>query len=307
MRKVVAIVGPTAVGKTALSIRLAHDLAGEVISGDSMQVYRHLDIGTAKVTPSERAGVPHYLIDICDINQRFSAADFQTQAQQAIGKITSRGHLPLVVGGTGFYVSSLVDNLQLGGDHFSEQSKQIRQKWQDAADKLGNDRIWEKLNEQDPEAAAKIPMNNVRRVIRALEVIETTGKLFSQQPDRRPIADFLLIGLTTDRQALYDRINRRVDQMVRAGLVDEARWLYDHGGANYQSGKGIGYRELFPYFRGEVALPAAIEQIKLDSRHYAKRQLTWFRNKLTVHWFDLVSGQDTIEDIEDFTRDWLTK
>ncbi len=307
MRKVVAIVGPTAVGKTALSIRLAHDLGGEVISGDSMQVYRHLDIGTAKVTPSERAGVPHYLIDICDINQRFSAADFQSQAQQAIGKITARGHLPLVVGGTGFYVSALVDNLQLGGDHFSEQSKQIRQKWQNAAAKLGNQAIWEKLNEQDPEAAAKIPVNNVRRVIRALEVIETTGKLFSQQPDRQPIADFLLIGLTTDRQVLYDRINRRVDQMVNAGLVDEARWLYDHGGENYQAGKGIGYRELFPYFRGEVTLPAAIEQVKLDSRHYAKRQLTWFRNKLSVHWFDLVSGRDSIEDIEAFTRDWLTK
>lgn len=307
MRKVVAIVGPTAVGKTALSIRLAHDLAGEVISGDSMQVYRHLDIGTAKVTTNERAGIPHYLIDICDINQRFSAADFQSQAQQAIGKITARGHLPLVVGGTGFYVSALVDNLQLGGDHFSEQSKQVRQKWEEKAAKLGNQAIWEKLDKQDPEAAAKIPVNNVRRVIRALEVIETTGKLFSQQPDRQPIADFLLIGLTTDRQVLYDRINRRVDQMVDAGLVDEARWLYDHNGEKYQAGKGIGYRELFPYFRGKVTLPVAIEQVKLDSRHYAKRQLTWFRNKLPVHWFDLVSGQDTVEDIEAFTRDWFTK
>lgn len=307
MRKVVAIVGPTAVGKTALSIRLAHDLAGEVISGDSMQVYRHLDIGTAKVTTNERAGIPHYLIDICDINQRFSAADFQSQAQQAIGKITARGHLPLVVGGTGFYVSALVDNLQLGGDHFSEQSKQVRQKWEEKAAKLGNQAVWEKLDKQDPEAAAKIPVNNVRRVIRALEVIETTGKLFSQQPDRQPIADFLLIGLTTDRQVLYDRINRRVDQMVDAGLVDEARWLYDHNGEKYQAGKGIGYRELFPYFRGKVTLPVAIEQVKLDSRHYAKRQLTWFRNKLPVHWFDLVSGQDTVEDIEAFTRDWLTK
>ncbi len=307
MKKVVAIVGPTAVGKTALSIRLAHDLAGEVISGDSMQVYRHLDIGTAKVTPAEQAGVAHHLIDICNIDERFSAADFQERAKQAITEITNRHHLPLVVGGTGFYVSALVDNLQLGGDHFDQNSQQIRQKWQAVADQQGNQAVWDRLNEKDPAAAAKIPVNNVRRVIRALEVIETTGKLFSQQPARQPLADFLLIGLNTDRQVLYQRINQRVDQMVKAGLVDEARWLFDHGGAQYQAGKGIGYRELFPYFRGEVSLSAAIERVKLDSRHYAKRQLTWFRNKLPVHWFDLVSGQDRIEDIEEFTKDWLTK
>lgn len=307
MKKVVAIVGPTAVGKTALSIRLAHDLAGEVISGDSMQVYRHLDIGTAKVTPAEQAGVAHHLIDICNIDERFSAADFQERAKQAMTEITNRHHLPLVVGGTGFYVSALVDNLQLGGDYFDKHSQQIRQKWQAVAEQQGNQAVWDRLNEKDPAATAKIPVNNVRRVIRALEVIETTGKLFSQQPARQQLADFLLIGLNTDRQVLYQRINQRVDQMVKAGLVDEARWLFDHGGAQYQAGKGIGYRELFPYFRGEASLPDAIEQVKLDSRHYAKRQLTWFRNKLPVHWFDLVSGQDRIEDIEEFTKDWLTK
>lgn len=307
MKKVIAIVGPTAVGKTALSIRLAQALAGEVISGDSMQVYRHLDIGTAKVTATEKSGVPHHLIDICTIDQRFSAADFQKLAQTKIKQIVGRGHLPLVVGGTGFYVSALVDNLQLGGDHYDASSQELRQHWQAISEKQGKQAVWDHLNHLDPVAAKKIPVNNVRRVIRALEVIETTGQLFSQQPSQQPIADFLIIGLTTDRQVLYQRINQRVDQMVSAGLVDEARWLFDHGGAQYQSGKGIGYRELFPYFNGEVSLDSAINQIKLDSRHYAKRQLTWFRNKLPVHWFDLVSGKNSYKDVEVFIKDWLTK
>ena len=307
MKKVITIVGPTAVGKTALSIRLAEKLNGEVISGDSMQVYRHLDIGTAKVTPEEQAGISHHLINIRDVDQRFSAADFQSLAGEQVNEIVQRNHLPLVVGGTGFYISALVNNLALGGDHFSEQSAKLRQHWEEVVQQAGKQAVWQQLAQKDPVAAQQIPVNNVRRVIRALEVIQTTGQLFSQQPARQPIADFLLIGLNTDRQVLYQRINQRVDQMVAAGLVDEARWLYDAGVEDFQSGKGIGYRELFPYFRGEYDLSAAINQVKLDSRHYAKRQLTWFRNKLTVHWFDLVSGKDSFEDIEDFAREWLTK
>lgn len=307
MKKVITIVGPTAVGKTALSIRLAKKLNGEVISGDSMQVYRHLDIGTAKVTPEEQAGISHHLINIRDVDQRFSAADFQSLAGEQVNEIVQRNHLPLVVGGTGFYISALVNNLALGGDHFSEHSAKLRQHWEEVVQQAGKQAVWQQLAQKDPVAAQQIPVNNVRRVIRALEVIQTTGQLFSQQPARQPIADFLLIGLNTDRQVLYQRINQRVDQMVAAGLVDEARWLYDAGGEDFQSGKGIGYRELFPYFRGEYDLSAAINQVKLDSRHYAKRQLTWFHNKLTVHWFDLVSGKDSFEDIEDFAREWLTK
>ena len=307
MKKVITIVGPTAVGKTALSIRLAKKLNGEVISGDSMQVYRHLDIGTAKVTPEEQAGISHHLINIRDVDQRFSAADFQSLAGEQVNEIVQRNHLPLVVGGTGLYISALVNNLALGCDHFSEQSAKLRQHWEEVVQQAGKQAVWQQLAQKDPVAAQQIPVNNVRRVIRALEVIQTTGQLFSQQPARQPIADFLLIGLNTDRQVLYQRINQRVDQMVAAGLVDEARWLYDAGGEDFQSGKGIGYRELFPYFRGEYDLSAAINQVKLDSRHYAKRQLTWFRNKLTVHWFDLVSGKDSFEDIEDFAREWLTK
>lgn len=305
MTKVIAIVGPTAVGKTALSIKLARSLNGEVISGDSMQVYRHLDIGTAKITPTEMAGVKHHLIDIRDIDQRFSVADFQHLANQAITLIDQRGHLPMIVGGTGFYLQALTENLALGDDHFDAQSAKIRQQWHQIADQKGSEYVWQQLRAKDPRAAEKIPINNVRRTIRALEVIEKTGQLFSQQPQQASENEFLLIGLTTDRAVLYERINQRVDLMLKNGLLNEARWLYEEGGENYQSGKGIGYRELFPYFKGEITLDEAIAKIKQDSRHYAKRQLTWFRNKMNVQWYDLVSGRNTVDEVEEVVADWL--
>lgn len=305
MTKVVAIVGPTAVGKTALSIKLAHHFNGEVISGDSMQVYRHLDIGTAKVTSAEMAGVPHHLIDICDIQERYSAAMFKQQATSQIEAIASRRHLPLIVGGTGFYLQTLTANLSLGQDHFDAQSAQIRHHWQQVAKQRGAAYVRQRLAAVDPVAEQGIEKGNLRRVIRALEVIEKTGQRFSEQPHQASQNDYLLIGLTTSRPVLYDRINRRVDMMVAAGLVDEARWLYEHGGATLPAGKGIGYHELFPYFAGEIDLATAIQKIKQDSRHYAKRQLTWFRNKMAVHWFDLVSGEDRPEQINDFVNAWL--
>ncbi|MDD6454231.1 tRNA (adenosine(37)-N6)-dimethylallyltransferase MiaA [Limosilactobacillus mucosae] len=305
MTKAIAIVGPTAVGKTALSIQLAHDLNGEVISGDSMQIYRHLDIGTAKITPAEMDGVPHHLIDIRDLNQRFSAAEFQKLANEQIDQIAARQHLPMVVGGTGFYLQTLTENLALGADHFDEQSQRIRDYWHQMADQKGPEAVWKQLYQKDPQAAKQIPVGNLRRVIRALEVIEKTGQLFSQQTQTKSDNEFLLIGLTTERSVLYERINQRVDLMIKEGLLDEARWLYEQGGENYQSGKGIGYRELFPYFKGETTLADAIAKIKQDSRHYAKRQLTWFRNKMNVQWYDLVSGRNTTNEIEADVKEWL--
>ncbi|CAM3017439.1 tRNA (adenosine(37)-N6)-dimethylallyltransferase MiaA [Limosilactobacillus mucosae] len=305
MTKAIAIVGPTAVGKTALSIQLAHDLNGEVISGDSMQIYRHLDIGTAKITPAEMDGIPHHLIDIRDLNQRFSAAEFQKLANEQIDQITARHHLPMVVGGTGFYLQTLTENLALGADHFDEQSQRIRDYWHQMADQKGPEAVWKQLYQKDPQAAKQIPVGNLRRVIRALEVIEKTGQLFSQQTQTKSDNEFLLIGLTTERSVLYERINQRVDLMIKEGLLDEARWLYEQGGENYQSGKGIGYRELFPYFKGETTLADAIAKIKQDSRHYAKRQLTWFRNKMNVQWYDLVSGRNTTNEIEADVKEWL--
>lgn len=307
MTKIVAIVGPTAVGKTALSIDLAKHFNGEVISGDSMQVYRHLDIGTAKITPTEMVGVPHHLIDICDIQERYSAAMFKQQAEQAIEDIAGRGHLPLVVGGTGFYLQTLTENLTLGQDHFDSQSAQIRQHWNQLAEERGAAYVRQRLAELDPVAEQHIEKGNLRRVIRALEVIEKTGRRFSDQPHQKSANDFLLIGLTTDRPVLYDRINRRVDLMMKAGLLDEARWLYDHDGINLPAGKGIGYHEFFPYFAGEIDLATAVRKVKQDSRHYAKRQLTWFRNKMDVHWFDLVSGKDQPEQINELVQSWLIK
>lgn len=306
MAKVIAIVGPTAVGKTALSIKMAQQLNGEVISGDSMQVYRHLDIGTAKVTPKEMDGVVHHLIDIRNINERFSVADFQTLANQQIKAIVAKGRLPIIVGGTGFYLQALVKNLTLGDDHFDAQSLAIRRKWHEIAKQHGNQYVWERARRLDPVAVDKIPQANLRRVIRVLEVIEKTGHKFSEQPHLSSPHDFFLVGLNTDRQVLYQRINRRVDQMVDDGLINEAHWLAINGGAQFQAGKGIGYRELFPYFAGQCSQQAAIAKIKQDSRHYAKRQLTWFKNKMDVHWFDLVSGQDCVAEIIAVTRQWLS-
>lgn len=305
MAKVVAIVGPTAVGKTALSIKLAHAFDGEVISGDSMQVYRHLDIGTAKVTPEEQDGIKHYLIDICDPNERFSAAQFQTQANDAIRTISANDHLPIIAGGTGFYLQTLTKNLALGSDNFDEQTLQIRRYWKKQAEQKGARYVWQQLQSRDAQASVQIPVGNTRRVIRALEVIEKTGQLFSSQPQYQVTDDFLLIGLTTERSVLYQRINRRVDMMIEQGLLEEAKWLFDHGGENLPAGKGIGYHELFPYFRGEITLDDAIEKIKQDSRHYAKRQLTWFRNKEPTHWFDLINHPDDFKQIKRLVTSWL--
>lgn len=304
MTKVIAIVGPTAVGKTALSLDLAQEFSGEVISGDSMQVYRGLDIGTAKASPAERAQVPHHLIDVRTVTERFSVADFQRAANQAIDDISARGRLPLVVG-AGLYVQALVDNLNLGETGAQAGDPVIRERWGQVATKQGSAAVWQALNRQDPVAAAKIPVGNLRRVIRALEVIERTGRPFSAQPQRPARDEFFLVGLTTARPVLYQRINQRVDQMVAQGLVAEARWLNRQGPAATQARKGIGYRELWPYLAGTVSLATAVDQIKRDSRHYAKRQLTWFRNRLPVHWYDLVSGQNTVAEIKADLRAWL--
>lgn len=303
MSKVVAIVGPTAVGKTALSIQIAQAFNGEVISGDSMQVYRHLDIGTAKIKPAEMAGIPHHLIDIVNADHQYSVAEFKTAAGQLIDEISARQHLPLIVGGTGFYLQALTNNLNLG----SQQSQDFREHWEAIAQQRGQQFVWDWLNQLDPTAAQGIPVGNTRRVIRALEVIQESGHQFSDQPQQQAHHDYLLIGLTTDRAVLYQRINQRVDLMMKHGLIGEARWLFDQGGLSLPAGKGIGYHELFPYFSSDCDLVTAVNNIKKDSRHYAKRQLTWFRNKMDVHWFDLVSGRDQPNDVKKLIGDWLNK
>ncbi|MGQ2282256.1 tRNA (adenosine(37)-N6)-dimethylallyltransferase MiaA [Apilactobacillus kunkeei] len=303
MQKVLIIVGPTAVGKTSLSIKLAKKLNGEVISGDSMQVYKHLDIGTAKVTKEESEGIVHHLIDIIDVDKRYSAADFVESANKLIEDIHKRGKLPIIVGGTGFYIQSLVDGLNLGGDHYDNE--EYRNKMHSFAEEFGKHALWLKLNSIDELSAQKIDEENERRVIRALEVYHNTGVKFSEQTDNVVTIDPYIIALNTDRKVLYNRINKRVDVMFKEGLIDEAKWLDQKGDVSLPAYKGIGYREFINYFHGDLNLEDVSELIKKDSRHYAKRQLTWFRNKMKVNWYDIISNMEVAKDIEKDVLNWL--
>lgn len=303
--KVVAIVGPTAVGKTSLSIDLAKRFNGEIISGDSMQVYRGLDIGTAKVTPEEMEGVPHHLINVRELDENYSVADFQVAARQTIQEITERGRLPIVVGGTGLYIQSLLWDYKLGSEGEPEDDT-LRKSYEHFAEENGNQALWERLQSVDSLAAEKIHFNNRKKMIRALEVFELTGhSILEPKEQPKKLYDSFLIGLNTDRAILYQRINHRVDLMVEQGLLEEAKKLAET--PNVQAAQGIGYKELFPYFAGEMPLEAALEEVKLHSRRYAKRQLTWFRNRMSVHWFDLVQQPKVINDIEAEITRWLAE
>lgn len=296
-KKSIVIIGPTAVGKTATSIKLAQKFNGEIISGDSMQIYRHLDIGTSKVKPVEKAGIRHYLLDIRDVDQHYTVYEFQQTAQKLIIKILQQQHLPFIVGGTGFYIKALVDNLNLGGPRTGLQSAQIRQKYSKLLELFGAENLWQMLLKRDPKSAARISPQNSRRVIRALEVLDITGKQFSQQWQKQTEFEYLVIGLTTKREILYQQINQRVDLMLKAGLKSEAAWLYEISEKVPQASQGIGYKEFFPYFDGKITYQDAVSLIKRNSRRFAKRQLTYFRHQLTVHWFDIVRNPQYLQQI----------
>ncbi|NEU29286.1 tRNA (adenosine(37)-N6)-dimethylallyltransferase MiaA [bacterium LRH843] len=290
--KLIVIVGPTAVGKTALSVKLCKKYRGEVISGDSMQVYKGMDIGTAKVTLAEQEGVPHHLIDIKTPDESFSVAEFQERVIPLISCINKAGHLPFLVGGTGLYVNSITKRYQLSEMKADET---YRQELEQLARQIGNEKLHNILKEVDVASAEAIHPNNVRRVIRALEVLHVTGIPFSKQQHEEKSEEeapyqLAFIGLTTERERLYQRINERVDIMMEQGLLDEAKALFDLGIKDCQSVKAIGYKELYDYFNGFCTLDEAIEQIKQNSRRYAKRQLTWFRNKTDATWFDTTDG-----------------
>ena len=286
--KLVVVCGPTASGKTGLGVALAQRLGGEIISADSMQIYRGLDVGTAKVTPQETCGIPHHLIDICDPQELFSVADFVDRARGLIEEITARGRVPKVVGGTGLYISSL-----LAGIRFVEQPPVdgLRRRLEEQAEALGPQAMWERLNTVDPAAAAGIHPNNVKRVLRALEIFEQTGTTMTGQvaasrPAEEPY-DATVIGLRfADRQKLYDRIDARVDLMVEQGILDEARRVW-RGAAQYATAaQAIGYKEFFPYFENAAPLEQCVEELKRASRRYAKRQLTWFGRMPQVQWLE---------------------
>lgn len=295
MIKVVAIVGPTAVGKSALGLKLAKKFNGEIISGDSMQIYRNLDIGTAKDSPQELAEVPHHLVDICDADQRYTVKDFQAKAKTIITDLSGDNKLPLVVGGTGFYLSSLVNNLNLGG---KKDDNKYRQELVELEKSGRIDKLQAILKDEDPLAYQKIDIENTRRLIRAIEVIRSTGKSITEQDNGDKWADFYLVGLTDDRPKLYQRINDRVDKMVQMGLLDEAKYVYNNRDKFPQAKNGIGYKELFPYFEGQASLESCLDEIKKNSRHFAKRQFTYFRNQMDVDWYNISDDKNYQTDIE---------
>ncbi|QIL46906.1 tRNA (adenosine(37)-N6)-dimethylallyltransferase MiaA [Vagococcus coleopterorum] len=308
--KVCVIVGPTAVGKTALSVELAKQYNGEIISGDSLQIYRGLDVGTAKATTEEQQGVPHHLLDICELGDSYSVADFKETARGLITEITARGKLPIVVGGTGLYIQALLFDFELGSAEGDVTNQALRDELEEYAETYGTMQLWERLRSQDQAAADLIHPNNVRRVIRAIEVIEQTGISMTAQPkvDFKDLSescyDVKLIALESDRQALYDRINNRIESMLTNGLLAEAQQVYDFGPS--QAAQGIGYKEFFPYFEGEQTLEEATEFAKQQSRRYAKRQLTWFRNRMTCEWWDLTQSPETMVDLSNDVATWLT-
>lgn len=290
--KIIVIVGPTAVGKTALAIDLAQALNGEIISGDSQQVYRKLDIGTAKATPEEQAAAPHHLVDVREVTESYSAFDFVREAKQAIAEITARGKLPIIAGGTGLYIQSLLEGYHLGGEVPHEEILAYRAQ----LDLLSDEDLYQRVTEQ----GLVIPQINRRRAMRALEIAHFSQDLANQETDYEPY----LICLYDDRSLIYERINRRVDRMLEEGLLEEARWLYDHY-PDVQASKGIGYKELFPYFKGEQSLDAASEILKRNTRRFAKRQLTWFRNRMEVTFYAISAPrfkEQVLADVKEFLQ-----
>ncbi|OIJ09985.1 tRNA (adenosine(37)-N6)-dimethylallyltransferase MiaA [Anaerobacillus arseniciselenatis] len=285
--KLVVIVGPTAVGKTKLGVELAKKLNGEIISGDSMQIYKGMDIGTAKVSEEEMQGIRHYLIDIKDPTESFSVAEFQQLVKPLITEVNDKGKLPLIVGGTGLYVNSVIYDY-----HFPDVPTDLeyRQTLEVFVETHGSVALHEKLKDIDPISYDLIHPNNYRRVIRALEVFHVTKRTIHDYQKDQPQEseyDLVVIGLTMERQLLYDRINKRVDIMVEDGLIEEARKLFDNGVKNCQSVQAIGYKEIYQYIEGQLTLEEAVELLKRNSRRYAKRQLTWFRNKMDIDWFEI--------------------
>ena len=288
LKPLVILVGPTAVGKTAASIGLAKALNGEIISGDSMQIFKGLDIGTAKITKEEMQGVPHHLIDIKEPWETFSVAEFKRLADEAIADIQDRGKLPIIVGGTGFYINSVLYEYHFGE---ADTDEAYRAELEQYAEAHGNEALWNILQEKDPDSAAKLHSNDTKRVIRALEVLHVTGIPASERQstvDKQTMRyNAVYIALNMPREVLYDRINRRVDIMIQDGLEAEVRTALANGVAqDALSMTSIGYRQMIQYFNEEISFDRAVELIKRDTRHFAKRQLTWFRHDPNIQWVD---------------------
>ncbi len=285
--KAIILVGPTAVGKTELSLQLAEQLGGEVVSSDSRQVYRYMSIGTAKPTRDELLRVPHHFIDIRDPNQFYSAGEYGREARACVRELFERNTVPIVTGGSGFYIQALVDGL------FAPQMSDpdVKEKWRQRIREQGQEAVLEALRKVDPKSAERLHPNDMQRVVRALEIYDLTGKPISEyrKGDEKPCEfEPVFIGLQRDRKLLYDRINLRVDLMIQEGLLDEVRDLEKKGwGPELNALKTVGYQEVYDHFDGKLEFDEMIRLIKRNSRRYAKRQLTWFRKDQRIHWLDL--------------------
>ncbi len=305
MIKAIFILGPTASGKTSISIELAKKFNGEIISADSMQIYKDIHIASAAPDQNEKEGIEHHLIEFLDIYENFSVADYVLQARKLIKSINSRGKLPIIVGGTGLYISSLLDNIEFSD---VDTDYDLRLKLEKEFDEIGGKKMLERLAEFDLSSAERLHPNNRRRIIRAFEIFLTTGKTITEQnilsKQNKSEIEALVIGINyLSREKLYDRINCRVDLMLEKGLLEEAKQSFkrsDIGGA-YQA---IGHKELYPYINGELSLNQAVENLKQSTRHYAKRQITWFKKVSNVNWF-YPDEEDILIPIIDLTNNFL--
>lgn len=305
MNKIIVIVGPTAVGKTYVSVELAKKLNTEIISADSMQIYKGMDIGTAKIAEDEKQGIIHHMIDIVSPDEEYSVSEFKYDAEKIIDRLSGENKIPVIVGGSGLYVNSLIYDLDFGN---AKSNKKIREYYTYYYKEHGEDALYDKLMRIDPKAAGKIHKNNVKRVIRALEVYDITGMKFSElNTDIRKENnkyDCILIGLSMERKVLYERINQRVDEMLSEGLVDEVRSLIEKGyNKNLVSMRGIGYKEIIEHLEGSTDYEEAVSILKQNTRRFAKRQYTWFLKDKSIKWFsmdNLEETDNTINDILDY-------
>ena len=304
MRKIIAVCGPTAVGKTKYAIEAAKAFGGEVVSCDSMQLYKYMDIGSAKPTADELSQVPHHLVDLIDPADAFSVAEYQKLAREAIEDIFARGKVPVIAGGTGLYLNSILYDMDFSN---AKQDQNLRLQLEKEAEEFGPEYLHNKLRELDSEAASRIHPNNIKKVVRAIEGALSGDNIKDFKECNTKVKDFerILIGLTRDREELYDRINLRVDLLVEQGLFDEVKGLLDKGLTESDiSMKGIGYKEIIGYFNGKYTEEEAIDLIKKNTRHLAKRQITWFKRYEDIHWIDISQYKNDEEAIEGMLE-WL--
>lgn len=303
--KVLVIAGPTAVGKTKIAIEVAKRLNGEIISADSMQIYKDMNIGTAKPTIDEMQGIPHHLLSIVEMGEKFSVVDFQRAAFACIEDIISRGKVPIVCGGTGLYINGLVEEIDYGEVTSSEE---LREELEKVANEKGNEYLYEELKSVDSESAQRIKLNDTKRLIRALEVYRTTGITITEfqrrSKEKEKKYDYIVVGLSMEREKLYERINLRVDEMMQSGLVEEAKEVLNVIGDNDKltSFQAIGYKEFLPFFEGNSTLSEVSEMIKQESRRYAKRQITWFKRTPGLCWVEAAEVDSALDEIVDYYK-----